>query len=125
MLCPGRLNRFYSAFLPFLPFFHGFFPVCGLTVGDGFLLSCSLVTGFVAGTLRFHGLDGGVVENFNGAPLHGSLELLLAEGLARFIEVGDVKLVGDTQLVAYHLLFEAVDRILQPQQFSYLFYFFL
>ena len=94
----------FLLFIKFIPFLHSLLPVGLLTAGDGILLLFCLIACLVSCTLSFHGLDGSIVENLDGATLDGSLQLLFSESLARLIEVRDIEFIIHTKVVAYHFL---------------------
>ena len=72
---------------PLLPFFHGFLPVGLLTAFHRCLLTRRLVPRFVTGALGFHCLNGCIIMDLNGTTLHSILQLFLAKGFPRLIEV--------------------------------------
>ena len=97
--------------------FHRFLPVGGSVLYCLLLLGC-LVAGFVAGALLLHGGNGGIVEDLDCAALDGLVQLLLAEGLALDVEVGNVELEVHPQLVSYHLLLESRAGVFPAQQLA-------
>lgn len=110
---------------PFIPFFHSFLPVGLFTTFHSLLLPRRLITGFVAGTLGLHGLNGCIIKDLNGTALHCFQQLFLTKSLTRLIEVRDIKLIIHSQLMTDKLLLATVDRVLQSQQFTNLVYLFL
>ena len=91
-------------FVILIPLLHSLLPVGLFTAGYSFLLSLSLVASLVSSTFCLHSLDGGIVENLDSSTLDGILQFLLAESLARLIEVRDIEFIIHAKVVAYHFL---------------------
>ena len=108
----------FLLFIKLIPLLHSLLPVGLLTAGDGILLLFCLIACLISCTLSLHRLDGGIVENLDGATLDGILQFLLAESLARLIEVRDVEFIIHAKVVAYQFLLQTVAGILQAQQLS-------
>ena len=76
--------------------------LCRLLLSAGGFVAC-----LVACPLFLHGSNGGIVQYLDGTAADGGLQVLLPEGLALHIEVGDVKLIFYPQFVPHYLLLVA------------------
>ena len=101
---------------PFLPFSGTGFPVGHLARLDGLPFAFGLVAFPVSCPLRLHVGNGGIVEHLDGTPPDGFLQVGLAEGFSRLVEVGDVELVDRAEVVAHQLLPGPVAGVFQPEQ---------